>query len=111
MIQSFLDMFGIADDMRKPTITLGEPGTVLVPVQPVDYAPEKVQRYYRWGVGKLLHMMRWSRFEIYNSIRELLRSMKGASYLHVVKVLHRVGICLKHLERWIFPYSKRQMGR
>jgi len=88
MIQSFLDEFDIADDMRKPPNTPGEPGTVLTPVQPVDYAPEKVQRYYRRGVRKLLHVMRWCRPEIYNSVRELSRSMKGASYLHV-KALHR----------------------
>jgi len=89
MIQSFLDELDITDDMRKPPNTPDEPGTVLMSVQPVDYAPEKVQRYCRRGVGKLLHMMRWSRREIYNSVRELSRSMKGDSFLHV-KALYRV---------------------
>jgi len=42
--------------LKRPI--LKEPGTVLVPVQPIDYAPEKVQKHYRRGVGKLLHMMR-----------------------------------------------------
>jgi len=51
IIQIFLDEFDIADDMRKPPKTPGEPRTVLVPVQPIDYASEKVEKYYRRGIG------------------------------------------------------------
>ena len=54
-------------------------------------------------------MMRWSRPEINTSVRELSRSLKGASYLHV-KALHRVmayvcstpkcGYFLNPKEKW-----------
>jgi hypothetical protein len=44
----------------------------------------KEQTKYRIRVGKLLHMMRWSRPEIYNAVRELSRFMTvGASEVHM----------------------------
>ncbi len=58
MIQSFLDEFDIDKEMKKPPKTPSKPNIVLVPAVPEDYAPIDVQKYYRKGVGKLLHMMR-----------------------------------------------------
>ena len=40
---------------------------------------KKDQTKYRSGVGKLLHMMKWSRPEIMNSICELSRFMSAAT--------------------------------
>ena len=71
MIQSFNGEFNISDLLQRPRSTPAEPGSVLVPALPDDYVNQKMQRYYRSGVGKLLHMMRWSRPDIYNSVREL----------------------------------------
>jgi len=40
-------------------------------------------------VGKLLHMMRWSRPEVYNAVHDLSRHMKASTAVHV-KAMHRV---------------------
>jgi hypothetical protein len=48
------------------------------------------QTRYRCGVGKLLHMMRWSRPEIYNSVRELSRFMTTGTTTSHVKAMKRV---------------------
>jgi hypothetical protein len=64
---------------------------------------------YRSGVGKLLHMMRWSRPKILNATRELSRHMPGASLAHA-KAMHRTmkycigtskrGLLLKPTCKW-----------
>ena len=88
MVQSFCDEFDIEDAMKRPPATPAEPGSVLLPAQPEDYVSSEKQSYYCSGVGKMLHMMRWSRPETYSSTRELSRSLKGASQLHI-KAMHR----------------------
>ena len=88
MVQSFSDEFDIKDAMKRPPVTPAEPGSVLLPALPENYVTSAKQAYYRSGVGKMLHMMRWSRPETYSSTRELSRSLKGASQLHI-KAMHR----------------------
>ena len=50
---------------------------------------EEKQATYSKGVGKLLHMMRWSRPEILNSVRELSRYMTKGNKKNL-KSMHRV---------------------
>jgi hypothetical protein len=45
---------------------------------------------FRKGVGKLLHMMRWSRPDTLNAVRELSRNMTHATTTHIMKALYRV---------------------
>jgi hypothetical protein len=52
----------------------------------VDYA---IQTNYRKGVGKLLHLTRWTRPEIMNAVQELSRYMTGALMSHW-KEMYRV---------------------
>ena len=47
------------------------------------------QKKYRSGTGKLLHMMRWSRPDNLNAVRELSKHMKEANLLRY-KAMHRV---------------------
>ena len=49
----------------------------------------KKQKKYISGTGKLLHMMRWSRPDILNAVRELSKHMKEENLLHY-KAMHRV---------------------
>ena len=44
---------------------------------------------FRKGVGKLIHMMKWSRPDILNAVRELSRFMSGATQEHM-DAMHRV---------------------
>ena len=58
MLQSYQDEFKVSKD--KERVTPADPGTVLVHSdENLQVNPEK-HKYYRSGVGKLLHMMRWS---------------------------------------------------
>ena len=45
--------------------------------------------YYHKGIGKILHMMRWSRPEIYNAVRDLSRRTSAVTKDHIV-AMHRV---------------------
>ena len=40
------------------------------------------QKKFRSGTGKLLHMMRWSRPDVLNAVRELSKHMKESNLLH-----------------------------
>jgi hypothetical protein len=51
--------------------------------------PAKQLTYYRSGVGKLIHLARWSRSESWNAIRHLTRLMSKATGRHVT-AMHRV---------------------
>jgi Reverse transcriptase (RNA-dependent DNA polymerase) len=68
------------------------PGTVLQPTEN-KLSPEDLFTY-RSGTGKLLHLMKWSRPEIANSVRELSCYMTGAGMSHM-KAMYRVfNYCL-----------------
>jgi hypothetical protein len=86
MLQSFSDEFELPDGPVPNTPAT--PGDALVRAKPEDCVSPAEQFKYRSGTGKLLHMMRWSRPEILNSVRELSRYMSGASMAHV-KAMHR----------------------
>jgi len=61
---------------------------------------EGEQTKYRSGVGKLLHIMRWSRPEIYNAVRELSRFMTiGASKVHMKAMERVMNYCLTTRDR------------
>lgn len=63
--------------------TPATPGSILQRGEPKDHVSEKEQTTYRSGVGKLLHMMKWTRPEILNAVRELSRFMMGATLAHM----------------------------
>jgi hypothetical protein len=52
-----------------PTRTPAETGKILVKCAEGTEFLSAEQTQYRQGVGKLLHMMRWLRPEIYNATR------------------------------------------
>jgi len=62
-----------------------EAGGVLINKSNQEKALSKgEQTHYRSGVGKLLHMMHWSRPEIYNAVRDLSKyMMTGTTQEHI----------------------------
>ena len=86
MLQSFTDEFNLPNGPAPNTPAT--PGGALVKAEPEDNINDGDLFYYQSGVGKLLHLMRWSRPEILNAVRELSRYMSGASKAHV-KAMHR----------------------
>ena len=87
MLQSFEDEFNL-ENVRE-TVTPADPGSTLPKVDEDTDVDARLQTYYRSGVGKLLHMMRWSRPDVYNAVRDLSRHMKACTGIHV-KAMHRV---------------------
>ena len=64
---------------RKMTITPGTPGFIGGKVDDISKVDEKTQSMYRSGVGTLLYLTKHSRSNITNPVRELSKSMDGAS--------------------------------
>jgi hypothetical protein len=92
MLQSFVDEFDLPDGPARNTPAT--PGGALVKADTTDCIPADELFKYRSGVGKLLHMMRWSRPEILNAVRELSRYMSGASLAHVKAMQQTMKYCV-----------------
>ena len=78
LIQSFQDEFGLEADGMKPR-TPAVPGEVLQKGDKRNRLSHMDQGKYRSGVGKLLHMMRWSRPDVMNAVRETSKFMQEAT--------------------------------
>ena len=56
---------------------------------------EKTQSMYRLGVGALLYLSKHSTPDITNPVRELSKSMDGASMAHVTEMYRVINFVLK----------------
>ena len=68
------------------TITPGTPGFNGGKVNDISKVDEKTRSMYRSGVGTLLYLTKHSRPDITNPVRELSKSMDGASMAHVTEM-------------------------
>ena len=92
MLQSFQDEFDLSE-IGAPR-TPAAPGTMLSKTNSKGEISPEAQKIYRMGVGKLLHMMRWTRPEIMNAVREHSRYMSGALLLHLKAMYRVMGYCV-----------------
>jgi histone deacetylase 1/2 len=107
LLQSFTDKFDLPNE--KSPCTPAEAGSMITACKPEDAMSEQLQNKYRSGVGKLLHMMRWSRPELLNSVRECSKAMKTSAHAHL-KTMYRImnycvatpnrGLLLKPVGTW-----------
>jgi hypothetical protein len=106
LLQSFEDEFNLPSG--KPTMTPAEPGKTLHSGDSEDMIDDTKQTKFRSGVGKLLHLMKWSRPDIQNSVRELSRFMSGATTAHVKAMYRAMNFCLatRHRGYTIKPNCK-----
>ena len=84
LIQSFEDEFDLPDTKYESP---AEPKKQLTPVIEGQENSRKDQTKYRSGVGKLLHMMRWT----WNSVHETLRHMTVSNAAHM-KAMKRIMV-------------------
>jgi hypothetical protein len=91
MIQSFDDEFDLPEGRSSNTPAI--PGTVMSEGEVINQVEGQVQSTYRTGVGKLLHMMRWSRPETMNSVRELSRFAGRALVSHMMAMYQVMKYC------------------
>ncbi len=81
LVQSFNDEFDI--EGLKKFNTLATPGTVLKkPVEGDVLLMSENQMLYRSGMGKAMHMMQYSRPDIYQMVRDLARHMGAVTKVH-----------------------------
>ena len=83
-IKSLEKQFGEKVAKKKMTITRGTPGFIGGKVDDISKVDEKTQSMYRSGVGTLLYLIKHSRPDITNPVRELSKSMDSASMAHAM---------------------------
>ena len=109
LLQSYEDEFDLPKGSFK---TPAEPGKVLEACAENHELDKERQSKYRSAVGKLLHMMRWSRPEIWNAVRECSRRMSKASEDHMKAVLRILKYCSDTKERgWELKPNRKWDGK
>ena len=108
LVQSLKDEFDI--NLKNVANTPAPEGQVLRKAPDIDSLNGEAMTNYRKGVGKLIHLMKWSRPEIFNSARDLTRFMSGGASLAHVKAMKTVmnyvintpnrGLLLKPDKKW-----------
>jgi len=96
LLQSYSDEFELPN---RNVTTPATPGTVLQKVEAGKELSGQMQTKYRSGVGKLMHMMQYSRPEIYNSVRDLARHMTVAGEEHFEAMLRVMKYCVDTPDR------------
>ena len=91
IIKSLEKQFG----KKKMTITPGTPGFIGGKVDDISKVDEKTQSMYRSGVGTLLYLTKHSRPDITNPVRELSKSMDGASMAQVTEMYRVINFVLE----------------
>ena len=89
IIKSLEKQFGEKVAKKKMTIAPETEGFIGGKGGDISKVDEKPQSMYRSGVGTLLYLTKHSRPDITNPVRELSKSMDGASMAHVTE-MHRV---------------------
>ena len=94
------------------TITPGTPGFISGKVDDISTVDEKTQSMYRSGVGTYLYLTNHSRPDITNPVRELSKSMDGASMAHVTQMYRVINfvIEMKTLGLRMVPIFKGVFG-
>ena len=112
IIKSLENQFGEKVAKKKMTITPGTPGFIGGKVDDISKVDEKTQSMYKSGVGPLLYLTKHSRPDITNPVRELSKSMDGASMAHVTEMYRVINFVLemKTLGLRMFPILKMVFG-
>ena len=81
--------------MRVTPGTPGTPGFIGGKVDDIAKVDEKTQSMYRSGVGTLLYLTKHSRHAITNPVRELSKTMDGASMAKVTEMYRVINFVLE----------------
>ena len=97
LLQSFEVEFDLPN--VKTLNTLVAPGKVLHSGTETSMLNKEMQTKYRSGTGKLLHLMKWLRPNVLNSVRELSCFMTGAMASHLKAMYQVMQYCVGMKER------------
>ena len=95
IIKSLEKKFGEKVAKKKLTITPGTPGFIGGKVDDISKVDEKTQSMYMSGVRTLLYLSKHSRPDITKPVRELSKSMDGASMAHVTEMYRVTNFVLE----------------
>ena len=95
IIKNLEKQFGEKVAKKKMTITPGTPGFIGGKVDDISKVDEKTQSMYRSGVGTLLYLIKHSRPDITYPVRELSKSMDGASMAHGTEMYRVINFVLE----------------
>ena len=95
IIKSLGKHFGERVAKKKMTISPGMPGFIGGKVDDISKVDKKTQSMYRSGVGTLLYLTKHSRPDITNLVRELSKSMDGASMAHGTEMYWVINFVLR----------------
>jgi len=111
LIQSFEDEFEIEEEISAETF--GAPGVVLTPVRNErDAVKTEMQTKFRSEIGKLLHLMRWSRPDICNAVRDLSRHGQKSSKAHLKAMKRCMKYCIQTREMgWCLHSTRKWDGK
>ena len=91
LLQSFQDEFQLPN---RNYDTPAEPKKQLRKTIEGQEVGAEEQTKYRAGVGKMLHLMRWTRPDIWNAVRELSRRMVNSNLDHMKAMLRVMKYCI-----------------
>ena len=92
LLQSFEDEFDLLE-VKTPNTPVA-PGEVLHLGTETSMLNKEMHTKYRTGTGKLLHLMKWSRPNVLNSMRELSHFMMGAMASHLKAMYQVMQYCV-----------------
>ena len=95
IIKSLEEQFGERVAKKKITITPGTLGFIGGKVDDISNMDEETPSMYRSGVGTLLYLTKHSRPDILNPVKELSKSMDGASMAHVTEMYRVINFVLE----------------
>ena len=95
IIKSLEKQFGERVAKKKMTITPGTPGFIGGKVDDISKVDEKTQSMYRSGMETLLYLTKHSRPDITNPVRELSKSIDGASMAQVTEMYKVINFVLE----------------
>jgi hypothetical protein len=105
LLQSLQDEFLNAPELGEfrsgnvPWIP-AEPGVMHMKCEEKDGVGQFLQTKFRAGVGKLLHMMQWSRVETQNAVRDLSRIMKVANVAYIKGLMRVMKYYVCNAKAW-----------
>ena len=83
------------------TVTPGTPGFIGGKGDDIPKVDEKTQSLFRSGVGTLLYLTKHSRPDITNPVRELSKSMDGASMAQVTEMYRVINFVPETKTLWL----------
>jgi hypothetical protein len=99
------------DDLKKVE-TPATPGQIIIRPQPEDeLLSNDQQKKYRSGVGMLLYLVKYSRPDIANSVRELSKVMDGAAVHHYKNLLRVIKFVISTKNKCLVMHGNTTCGK